>query len=196
MRRFLLEPPGRRYWAPALAAIVMIAAFVTAPPPATADDDAPIGNIGQTLRVQFEDVIADVTVHDVQPAPDIPPGWGCTGTEPGAGQGHSLGFPCRGYPWRAAITVHPIKVPNQYKLAITFAFDGVTPYADAYKPRRSDAPDALDTALLHAPQGSTVDGAVYWDVYRALVTNVVLYNPKTGYHLAQWNIWQPGSPLP
>ena len=61
---------------------------------------------------------------------------------------------------------------------------------------RPDAPDALESALRNAPPGSTVDGAVYWDVYRALVTNVVLYNPQTGVHLAQWNIWQPGAPLP
>jgi hypothetical protein len=185
MRRFL----------PAMAAVVTtIAALVTAPPAAAYD--APIGNVGDTLRVQFADVIADVTVHDVLPAPDYPPGWGCNGTEPGAGQGHSLGSPCRGYPWRASVTVHPIQVPNSYKLAISFAFDGVTPYADAYKPRHTDAPDSLDVALLRAGPGSTVDGAVYWDVYRALVTNVVLYNPTTGYHLAQWNIWQPGAPLP
>jgi len=24
----------------------------------------------------------------------------------------------------------------------------------------------------------------------------VLYNPQSGEHLAQWNIWQPGAPLP
>ena len=47
-----------------------------------------------------------------------------------------------------------------------------------------------------APPGATVNGAVYWQVYRALVTNVVLINPATGQHLAQWNIWQPGAPLP
>jgi hypothetical protein len=54
----------------------------------------------------------------------------------------------------------------------------------------------LENALRNAPPGSTVDGAVYWQVYRALVTNVVLFNPQTGQHLAQWNIWQPGAPLP
>jgi hypothetical protein len=176
------------------AVVVTIAALVVAP--RAIATDAPIGNLGDTLRVQYEDVVADVTVHDVQPAPDIPPGWGCNGTEPGAGQGHSLGFPCRGYPWRAAISVHAIKVPNAYKMALAFTFDGVTPYDDAYQARHSDAPDALDAALLNAPQGSTVNGGVYWDVYRARVTNVVLLNPKTGYHLAQWNIWQPGAPLP
>ena len=74
--------------------------------------------------------------------------------------------------------------------------NGVTPYADAYVAKHTDAPDALETALLNAPAGSTVNGAVYWDVYRALVTNVVLLNPQTGKHLAQWNIWQPGAPLP
>jgi hypothetical protein len=54
----------------------------------------------------------------------------------------------------------------------------------------------LQYKLLNAPPGATVDGAVYWQVYRALVTNVVLLNPQTGTHLAQWNIWQPGAPLP
>ena len=79
---------------------------------------------------------------------------------------------------------------------IAFTFTGVTPYADAYVSKHTDAPDSLESALRNAPPGSTVDGAVYWDVYRALVTNVVLYNPQTGEHLAQWNIWQPGAPLP
>jgi hypothetical protein len=69
-------------------------------------------------------------------------------------------------------------------------------YADAYEPKNTDAPDALQYALQNAPPGTTVNGAVYWQVYRALVTNVVLLNPQTGTHLAQWNIWQPGAPLP
>jgi hypothetical protein len=29
---------------------------------------------------------------------------------------------------------------------------------------------------------------VWWDVYRDLVTNVVLLDKVTGYHLAQWNL--------
>jgi hypothetical protein len=81
-------------------------------------------------------------------------------------------------------------------MALAFTFSGVTPYADAYVSKHTDAPDSLEHALTNAPPGATVDGAVYWQVYRALVTNVVLLNPQTGEHLAQWNLWQPGAPLP
>ena len=71
------------------------------------------------------------------------------------------------------------------------------PLPDAFivEPTNGD-PEALETKLLNAPAGATVNGVVYWDVYRALVTNVVLLNPATGTHLGQWNIWQPGVPLP
>jgi hypothetical protein len=155
-------------------------------PHATALGEAPIGNLGDTLRVEFNDIIADVTVHDVLPT-DPPPGYTPTG---------SPRWRYEGGPWRATVTVHAVKVPNPYKMAVAFTFNGVTPYADAYLSKHTDAPDALETALLNAPQGSTVNGAVYWQVYRALVTNVVLLNPQTGTHLAQWNIWQPGAPLP
>ena len=175
MRRFLLA---------LTAMIATVAGVVTAPPAAAYD--APIGNIGDTLRVQFEDIIADVTVHDVL-ASDVPPGWGWNG---------SPRWRALGGPWRANVTIHAIKVSNPYKMALAFTFDGVTPYDDAYVSKHTDAPDALETVLLNAPQGSTVNGGVYWDVYRGLVTNVVLLNPKTGQHLAQWNLWQPGAPLP
>ena len=46
-------------------------------------------------------------------------------------------------------------------MAIGFVFDGVTPYADAYTPKNTDAPDALQYALQNAPPGATVNGAVY-----------------------------------
>jgi hypothetical protein len=81
-------------------------------------------------------------------------------------------------------------------MAKAFSFNGVTPYADAYAPKNTDAPDELQYALRNAPPGATLNGAVYWQVYRALVTNVVLLDRQTGEHLAQWNIWQPGAPLP
>jgi hypothetical protein len=29
---------------------------------------------------------------------------------------------------------------------------------------------------------------VYWEAYRDPVSNVVLLDKKTGYHLAQWNL--------
>ena len=86
----------------------------------------------------------------------------------------------QGGPWKAPVTVHTIQAPNPYAMAIAFTFNGVTPYADAYVSKHTDAPDALRDALQNAPPGSTVDGAVYWDVYRDLVTNVVLFNPQTG----------------
>ena len=44
------------------------------------------------------------------------------------------------------------------------------PYADAYTPKNTDALDALQYALQNAPPGATVNGAVYWQMYRALVT--------------------------
>lgn len=173
----------------AMALVVGTAAvsvsMVTAPT-ASADDLMPIGNLGDTLRVEFKGIVADVTVHDVIPT-DPPPGYAPTGSPRWRDQGG---------PWKSNITVHVIQTPNPHALAVTFSFNGVTPYADAYQPKKTDAPDALQYALLNAPAGSTVSGAVYWQVYRALVTNVVLLDPPTGLRLAQWNIWQPGTPLP
>lgn len=86
------------------------------------------------------------------------------------------------------MTIRAIRVPNPYILATVFSFNGVTPNADAYKPRASDAPDALDNVLVNAPNGAIVRGGVYWDAYRDPVSNVVLLDKKTGYHLAQWNL--------
>lgn len=164
--------------------VLTVAAFLA--PPAASAEGTPIGNIGQTLRVELNGIVADVTVHDVL-ASDVPPGWGWNG---------SPRWRAQGSPWRAPVTVHTISAPNPYAMALAFTFSGVTPYADAYASKHTDAPDALESALRNAPPGSTVNGDVYWDVYRALVTNVVLINPQTGTHLAQWNLWQPGAPLP
>jgi hypothetical protein len=155
-------------------------------PNATAVGDAPIGRLHDTLRVEYEGIIADVTVHDVLPS-EVPPGWGWNG---------SPRWRAQGGPWRAPVTIHVIQTPTPYKMAIAFTFNGVTPYADAYVSKHTDAPDALENAMRNAPAGSTINGAVYWDVYRALVTNVVLLNPQSGKHLAQWNLWEPGTPLP
>jgi hypothetical protein len=44
-----------------------------------------------------------------------------------------------------------------------------------------------DAALANAPAGSIVRGG-YWEAYRDPVSNVVLLDKKTGYHLAQWNL--------
>lgn len=174
---------GRRWLAVLVAGLTAMAVVGVAPQAAAA---TPIGNLGDTLRVHFEDVVADVTVHDVLPSP-VPPGWGWNG---------SPRWRAQGGPWRAPVTVTTIEAPNAHKMALAFTFNGVTPYADAYVSKHTDAPDALEAALLNAPPGTTVNGAVYWDVYRAMVTNVILLDAQSGEHLAQWNIWQPGTPLP
>ena len=172
---------GSCSWSPLLAAV---AGFVA--PPASAEG-TPIGSLGDTLRVEFKGIVADVTVHDVLPT-DPPPGYALTGSP----RWRNARRPVEGA-WSPSTRS---RRPTPYAMAIAFAFNGVTPSADAYEPRNTDAPDALQYALQNAPPGATVNGAVYWQVYRALVTNVVLVDPVTGLHLAQWNIWQPGAPLP
>ena len=74
-------------------------------------------------------------------------------------------------------------------MAITFQFRGVTPTGDAYEPRNSDAPDALQYGMQSAQVGTTFSGGVWWDCYRDLVSNVVLIDKITGQHLAQWNVY-------
>jgi hypothetical protein len=173
-----------RRWIPILIAGLLAVAGVLAPP---ASADTTIGNLGDTLRVNFKGIVADVTVHDVLPVDPPPPGYIATGSPRWINQGG---------PWKALVTIHVIQAPTPFAMAKDFAFDGVTPYADAYLPKNTDAPDELQYALRNAPPGATVNGAVYWQVYRALVTNVVLLNRQSGEHLAQWNLWQPGAPLP
>jgi hypothetical protein len=143
--------------------------------------DAPIGHLGDTLRVDTGTYVADVTVTSVAPC-DPPPGFGYTRS----------GVPIKSFPTsqvnRADVTVRAVRVPNSFIMATTFSFDGVTPFADAYKPRTSDAPDALDNVLVNVPQGAVVRGAVYWDAYRDPVSVVVLLDRKSGEHLAQWTL--------
>jgi hypothetical protein len=143
--------------------------------------EQPIGHIGDTLRVDTGAYIADVTVSSVAPA-DTPPGFGY----------ERSGVPVKSFPGstvdRADVTVRAVRVPNSFVMATNFSFDGVTPFADAYKPRPSDAPDALDNVLVNVPNGAIVRGGVYWDAYRDPVSNVVLLDKKTGQHLAQWNL--------
>lgn len=171
-----------RWLAGLLGALTLLAA--TLAPSAAAETS--IGNLGQTLHVDFKGLVADVTVHNVLPS-DEPPGWTWNGSPRWRNQGG---------PWKADVTVHVISTPNPYWMATGVTFSGVTPYADAYVSKHTDDPNALETKLLNSPAGSTVDGVVYWDVYRGLVTNVVMLNPATGVHMAQWNIWQPGDQLP
>ncbi|OBK27982.1 hypothetical protein A5634_21330 [Mycobacterium asiaticum] len=143
--------------------------------------DAPIGHIGDTLRVDTGTYVADVTVTSVVPV-DPPPGFGYTRS----------GVPVKSFPdssvARADVVVRAVRVPNSHIMATNFSFDGVTPFADAYKPRPCDAPDWLDAVLANAPQGAVVRGGVYWDAYRDPVSTVVLLDRKTGEHLAQWNL--------
>ena len=173
-------------WLMVLSAVVAAASLtatgvaVVSAPRAWAGD-APIGHIGDTLRVDTGTYIADVTVSSVAPC-DPPPGFGYT----------REGVPVKSFPGssveRADVTVRSIRVPNPFIMATDFSFNGVTPYADAYTPRPSDAPDALDKVLGNAPNGAIVRGDVYWDAYRDPVSNVVLLDRKTGLHLAQWNL--------
>jgi hypothetical protein len=169
-----------RPWPIVLSTLLVASAIVTAAPRAWASD-APIGHIGDTLRVDTGTYVANVTVSSVQPC-DPPPGFGYTRS----------GVPVKSFPGstaeRADVTIHAVRVPNSFVMATDFSFDGVTPFADAYKPRNSDAPDALDNVIVNAPQGSIVRGEVYWDAYRDPVSNVVLLDKKTGQHLAQWNL--------
>ncbi|MEB3022541.1 hypothetical protein [[Mycobacterium] crassicus] len=166
--------------ATALAALTAPAAGYATP---TTNPEAPIGRLGDTLRIQYKDeafgpIVADVTVHDVVPS-EIPPGWGENGSPRWRNQGG---------PWRANVTVHPISVPNSYIMAASTTFNGVTPGGDAYVSKHTDDPTTLDALLTNAPAGSTVTGGVYWDVYRGLVTHVTMLSRNTGLRLAQWNL--------
>lgn len=161
-----------RRWLTGLIAAIATGALLA--PPASAVD-APIGRIGDTLRVNDNGVITDVTVVGIEPS-DIPPGFGYPPRTP-----HIRVY-------RANVVVHPVQVPTPYALSTVFQFNGVTLTGDSYVPRNSDAPDALQYALLNAPQGSTVAGGVWWDCYRDLVSSVVLKDAQTGVHLAQWNM--------
>lgn len=162
----------RRWFLGLFAVVVVVGAFVAAPASA---GDAPIGRLGDTLRVQANDFTVDVTVSSVLPS-DIPPGWGYPPRWP------------RSEVVRAQITVTAVDVPTPYSLSSRLSFRGVTQTGDQYVPRSNDAPDALQYALLNVPQGATVSGGLWWDCYRDLVSNVVLIDTMTGFHLAQWNI--------
>lgn len=168
--------PTMRRWLTVFMAIATAALLgAVAPAPAVTAADTPIGPLGATLRVQNGDLIADVTVLSVEPS-EIPPGFGYPPRPP------------RHQVWKAKVAVQAIQVPNPHQIGSTFVFNGVTPTGDAYEPRKTDAPEALQFALLDAPNGSAVGGFVYWDCYRDLVSHVVLSDKRTGMRLAQWNV--------
>lgn len=165
--------PGMRRWLVLLTAVLATFAGVAAPSASAAE--IPIGRLGDTLRVEYEGLVADVSVNNIAPSPP-PPGFGYPPRAP------------RYQVFRADITVTPVKVPTPYAMAITFSFRGVTPTGDAYESRNSDAPDALQHMMQNAVAGQTFTGGVWWDCYRDLVSNVVLLDKITGIRLAQWNV--------
>jgi hypothetical protein len=163
-----------RRWFVLLVAAMAVAAGLTAAPASAVD--APIGRLGETLRVQFKGLVADVAVTSIDPS-DVPPGFGYPPRAP------------RYQVYRANVTITPVQLPTPFAMAITFQFRGVTPTGDAYEPRNSDAPDALQYGMQAAQVGRTFSGGVWWDCYRDLVSNVVLIDKITGQHLAQWNVY-------
>lgn len=140
--------------------------------PAAQAVENPIGKLGQTLRLEYNDIVADVTLNGIQPW-FLPPGMD----------------PSRGIIWRADMTVHVVESPTPFWLSLHLTYSGVTRYGDAYISEHSDATDALETVLQNAPAGSTVTGAVYFDVYRDPITNVIVRSTKTGVHLAQFDLY-------
>lgn len=173
-----------RWFVALVFVIAAIAATAIAPAPRACAEDAPIGRLGDVLRVNADDpklgrVVADVTVHDVVPA-EMPPGWQFNG---------SPRWRFQGKPWRSWVTVHVIEAPTPYSASLALTFDAVSAVgADAYISKHTDDPAALETALINAPAGATVAGNVYYDVYRDVITHVLALNKTTKYHLAQWNL--------
>jgi hypothetical protein len=163
-----------RRWFVLLVAMLAVAAGLTAAPASAVD--APIGRLGETLRVQFKGLVADVAVTSIDPSA-VPPGFGYPPRAP------------RYQVYRANVTITPVQLPTPFAMGITFQFRGVTPTGDAYEPRNSDAPDALQYGIQAAQVGRTFSGGVWWDCYRDLVSNVVLIDKITGEHLAQWNVF-------
>ncbi len=162
----------RRSFALLIATLAALGGLLA--PPASAAT-IPIGRLGEPLRVEFKGLAADVTVNNILPSP-VPPGFGYPPRAP------------RYQVFRADITITPVQVPTPYAMAITFQFRGVTPTGDAYEPRNSDSPDALQYGMQTARVGQPFSGGVWWDCYRDLVSNVVLLDKITGTRLAQWNV--------
>jgi hypothetical protein len=164
-----------RRWLSVLLATAVVLGFGVGTAPVSGAAGTAIGKIGETLRVEFLGIVADVTVLAPVPS-EIPPGFGYPPRAP------------RHQVWKSQVVIQAKEMPVPYAMAVSFWFRGVTPTGDAYEPRNGDAPDALQVGLQNAPAGSTVTGWVYWDCYRDLVTNVVLVDKQTGTRLAQWNM--------
>ncbi|CAN3128560.1 hypothetical protein ACNUDN_11620 [Mycobacterium sp. smrl_JER01] len=162
-----------RRWLVLLTATLATLGGVVAPTASAAG--IPIGRLGDTLRVEYKGLIADVSVNNIVPSAP-PPGFGYPPRAP------------RNQVFRADVTITPVQLPTPYAMAITFSFRGVTPTGDAYESRNSDAPDALQHMMQRAAVGQTFTGGVWWDCYRDLVSNVVLLDKISGLRLAQWNV--------
>src|SRR6202021_3241875 len=95
----------RRYL---IAVITVVAATLIAVPRASAGD-APIGHLGDTLRVDTGKMIADVTVSSVQPV-DPQPGFGY----------NRVGIPVKSFPnsavVRGDVAVHGGRGRNPHKM--------------------------------------------------------------------------------
>ena len=89
---------------------------------------------------------------------------------------------------RADVTIRAIRVPNPYHHGHRFQLRRGHPVRRRLQAPGLRRPDALDDALVKRRPGAIVRGGVYWDAYRDPVSNVVLLDKKTGYHLAQWNL--------
>ena len=139
--------------------------------------DTPIGNLGDTLRVEFKGIVADVTVHDVLPVR-------CA-----AGLRLSAASAALIQVYRANVTIHASRRPIPYAMALVVHLQAASPRPATRTYQGTPMPPTpLQYALQNAPAGATVDGGVCWDCYRDLVTNVVLLDKVTGIHLAQWNL--------
>ena len=89
-----------------VAAMAIVAGFVTAPPAVA--EGTPIGNLGDTLRVQFKGIVADVTVHDVVPT-DPPPGYTPNGSPRWRQRGRSVEGQHHGARRAGAQPVHHVR---------------------------------------------------------------------------------------
>ena len=96
-------------WFVLLFAALTVSGAVLATP-ATAID-TPIGRLGETLRVEFKGIVADVTVHDILPS-DVPPGFGYPPRAP------------RYQVYRANVTIHAVKMPVPYAIGSVVRFQG------------------------------------------------------------------------
>ena len=96
--------------------VTVFAATLLGVPRASAGD-APIGHLGDTLRVDTGKMIADVMVSSVQPV-DPPPGFGY----------NRVGIPVKSFPdsavVRADAAIHAVRMLNPHQMLTDFTFDG------------------------------------------------------------------------